>query len=303
MAKTKSGAAKPTGPQIAIDQVLGGFAAAPARGDALRAVGLGDLAQVKRAKLVQVRRERARLAVRHGEDSAEVARVDAQLAGEHRWLVGLRAEAGRAAVPVVERDPRAWLIHGHVRSLDGLPRAKAEVGLFAVAARDSKPLLTTRSDDAGYFMLRLDRSDGAGREEVIEIEAAEREKLAAAKKEQYERMFVAALEHPVLLGVTLSGQTGTVMDNRPFHPRAGAIAYRDLTVSNAKDDGESCQLKTRLLGNASSRELHDLENEKPGCQIGEIRPDHRFYFRSEEQAQALGYDFCAYCYGKTRSRR
>ena len=53
----------------------------------------------------------------------------------------------------------------------------------------------------------------------------------------------------------------------------------------------------------STRELHDLDNEKPACQIAEIRPDHRFYFQSEEQARTLGYDFCAYCFGKKRSKR
>jgi hypothetical protein len=67
--------------------------------------------------------------------------------------------------------------------------------------------------------------------------------------------------------------------------------------------GNGCQLRTRLLGNSATRELHDLDNEKSGCQIEEIRPDHRIYFRSEAEAERLGYDYCAHCYGKARSRR
>src|SRR5690606_4569542 len=122
-------------------------------------------------------------------------------------------------------------------------------------------------------------------------------------REQDEQLLVAALRVPVVLGITAPGQTGPVMDSRVFHSLPGAIAYRDVTVDNPKDDGQACQLKTRLLGNSGSRELHDLDNEKPQCQIAEIRPDHRFYLQSEEQARKLGYDFCAFCFGKARSRR
>jgi hypothetical protein len=58
-----------------------------------------------------------------------------------------------------------------------------------------------------------------------------------------------------------------------------------------------------LLGDSGSRELHDLDNEKPGCQIPEIRPDRRVYFQTTAQAEKLGYDFCAYCFGRQRSKR
>jgi hypothetical protein len=60
---------------------------------------------------------------------------------------------------------------------------------------------------------------------------------------------------------------------------------------------------TRYLGNSSTRELHDLQNEKPQCQIDEIRPDHCASFKTRKQAAALGYDPCAYCFGKRQSKR
>jgi hypothetical protein len=59
----------------------------------------------------------------------------------------------------------------------------------------------------------------------------------------------------------------------------------------------------RYLGNVHTRELHDLMHVTPYCQIDEIAIDRRFPFRRIEQAQALGYDFCAYCFGKGRSQR
>ena len=60
---------------------------------------------------------------------------------------------------------------------------------------------------------------------------------------------------------------------------------------------------TRWLGNIRSEELHDLDNRQPQCQIEEIRFDHAFYMSGIEQAQQLGYDFCAFCFGRERSKR
>lgn len=61
--------------------------------------------------------------------------------------------------------------------------------------------------------------------------------------------------------------------------------------------------ETRFLGNTFTTELHDLDNRQPGCQIGEIRFDRRYYFPTVEDAVAAGYDLCAYCFGRSRSRR
>jgi hypothetical protein len=62
-------------------------------------------------------------------------------------------------------------------------------------------------------------------------------------------------------------------------------------------------VQTRLLGNSHARELHDLENVKKQCQIDEIKPDHRVYFRSEREAVAAGYDYCRYCFGKKKKSK
>ena len=40
-----------------------------------------------------------------------------------------------------------------------------------------------------------------------------------------------------------------------------------------------------------------------GCKIAEIRPDQRYFFQTVAQAEKLGYDYCAYCFGKARSKR
>lgn len=59
----------------------------------------------------------------------------------------------------------------------------------------------------------------------------------------------------------------------------------------------------RYLGNTRSREIHDLENLQPTCQVAEIRVDRRYYFARTDDALAMGYDFCAYCFGAGASQR
>lgn len=68
-------------------------------------------------------------------------------------------------------------------------------------------------------------------------------------------------------------------------------------------NGSGQLIATRYLGNSNSQELHDLDNEQAGCQIAEIRFDRRFYFTNPQQASALNYDFCAYCFGRELSQR
>ncbi len=314
MAKTGTGK---DSPRIALAQIEDLMARSGQRGDALRAEGLAGLAAVKRAKLVQTRRERARVAVRYGEASDRVARLDRQLAMEHRFLVNTRAEVDRVATPIPERDGTAWQVHGYLRSQDGVPRAKYAVTLFGdVDGR--RALADTSTDKRGYFLIRLtvkgepaDTTTGSGGDTTVvggrgsdaAGESDDHKARRAAESDRVALQMVRALGTPVYLGTTAPGQTGVVIDERSLHPMAGAIAYRDLTVANPRDDGQSCQLRTRLLGNASTRELHDLDNEKQGCQIAEIRPDSRFYFQSEDQARKLRYDLCSHCFGKQRSKR
>lgn len=78
---------------------------------------------------------------------------------------------------------------------------------------------------------------------------------------------------------------------------------RQIRLDLRPHSGSSGNIETRYLGNVNSQELHDLDNEQPGCQIEEIRFDRRFYFASPEQAISLNYDYCAYCFGRELSQR
>jgi hypothetical protein len=52
-------------------------------------------------------------------------------------------------------------------------------------------------------------------------------------------------------------------------------------------------MSQRYLGNKKKKEVHDLWNVKPRCQIDEIK--EKVAFSTLEEAKAAGYDSCAHC--------
>jgi hypothetical protein len=85
--------------------------------------------------------------------------------------------------------------------------------------------------------------------------------------------------------------------------------YREIIL-----DGDGCEClppggkpvpekEGRYLGNRKSFELHDLNNTKPGCQLDEIKDSQRESFTSQKAALAAGYDYCAHCFAKGKSKR
>lgn len=55
--------------------------------------------------------------------------------------------------------------------------------------------------------------------------------------------------------------------------------------------------RPRYLGNSNTMQVHDLDNSKPGCQISEIKQEHKVSFDTLSEAKRAEYDPCAYCIG------
>ena len=90
--------------------------------------------------------------------------------------------------------------------------------------------------------------------------------------------------------------------------RPGVSYYRDVILNldqfaSFKPSKDKDIRSTRFLGNSATRELHDLQNEKNGCRINQMRFDHMVNFKTIKMAQEIGYDFCAYCFGKDKSKK
>jgi hypothetical protein len=313
-----------------IEQVAGNV---PGQMDAYRAGELDGLSRVKRAKLVQARRERARLEAKHGADHRLVAEADRRMANEHRVLVNARMERDRIGTPALERAEGEWLLHGYVRTRDGLAVGNATVAIYPDAEGQQDALVDTKSDSKGYFKISFadvpqkdsGLSSGESTErpqEEAELEAGGlhintnmntlNSRRAALSEEGLQRLDTGLRVNSVIrerftrqayyVGGRPSGGTLTMVD-KAFYPAPSMIAYRDIILADSGLAGDACRLRTQFLGNSATRELHNLKNEKPGCQLAAMRPDHRVYFRNEAEAERVGYDFCAYCYGKARSKR
>lgn len=113
------------------------------------------------------------------------------------------------------------------------------------------------------------------------------------------------------LQVTDENQRVLGGDRQSLAPELGRVDYREIILGAAVctpppdsigGAGISTE-RTRWLGNSREREVHDLTKTKKGCQIDEIAADRRVFFKTEEDAVKAGYDRCAYCFGKAKSKR
>lgn len=105
-------------------------------------------------------------------------------------------------------------------------------------------------------------------------------------------------------GGTETVGSGTLLVIRR-HPRVDATASLQITRTVQLDlrGTGGAQSETRYVGNTRTGELHDLQRLTVNCQIDEIRVDHRYGFARTADALAMGYDRCAYCFGRDQSAR
>jgi hypothetical protein len=54
------------------------------------------------------------------------------------------------------------------------------------------------------------------------------------------------------------------------------------------------------LGNSHTKEVHNLDKEKVGCNIAQIKAAHRVRFGSLAEAHRQGYDNCSHCIGQSK---
>lgn len=261
--------------------------------DVARATTFDGMVTLKRAKLVKVRRERGRLEAKHGRKDARIATLDRQMAAEHAQLTQARQERDRIAARPVERKENAWAVHGHVRDADAHALEDYRVGLYSDEKARTDSLAETLTDDCGHYALSLEAKAAAAAagdvktSDVTEVLVLEPKGSGAP---------------PVYLGVHDRSGKLVCVEPRALRPRAGGLVYRDVKLAAVTRTGKE-NYPTRLLGNSSSRELHDLDNEKPACDIAAIAPDRRVYFKTAPLAKRAGYDFCGHCFGRSKSKR
>lgn len=291
--------------RIAISQVKEIIANSGKRVDAMRAEGFAALVNVKRAKLVQTRRERARIAERYGESSEKTLAINRKMEVEHRFLVNSRAESARLATPALEPEADSWQVHGYIRDQDGFARAGYSVGVYTDKNGRHHALMTTASNHDGYFHMRWKPPSSNGKKAAT-AETSEAKAGATNIKPDLSSLFHAKEQIQrvsVYLGVRGPKQMAATMDTSAMRAVAGTVSYRDMVVLDESDDASRCRFATRLLGDSATRKLHNLKNPQSGCRLAAIPPANRVYFESEAQAKRLGYDLCTICFGFVRAQK
>ncbi|MDD4601475.1 hypothetical protein SDC9_04159 [bioreactor metagenome] len=58
----------------------------------------------------------------------------------------------------------------------------------------------------------------------------------------------------------------------------------------------------QFIGNTNTNEVHNLDNEKVGCRINEIKTNHVVTFTPDThyEAKRHGFDNCAHCIGNSK---
>ncbi|NVJ51461.1 MAG: carboxypeptidase regulatory-like domain-containing protein [Gammaproteobacteria bacterium] len=292
--------------------------------DQSRVKGLAGLMQIRKSKAKLQSREQNRLKQRYGSKDERVVQLQRKFEANETYLSGLKMETYRAQPDKEVIGDDRWVAKGRVYDRRGCPIEGVKVTVMSHSDKPVEAIKPVMTDAQGRFRIEYKEAAKEGEVTTPEAGSVENETAASSNTASSSRISTnldsqAALSSGLrinqgryqqsiyLLAVdgsddSLCAQTTLMV------PKLGSINYRDIIFdtdrcSHLVSDLEKDRRASRFLGNASTTELHDLENEKASCQINEIRIDRCVRFKSIKEAQALGYDFCAYCFSKQRSKR
>lgn len=263
--------------RISFNDIANGLNRGLESADPLRLAGLERLARVRAIKETSFRREQERLTAKFGADHPRVVALQLKQDANRDLLRDVKIGILKAQTPLVRGEKDVWTLHGHVRKTD-----RSGVGALTVALYDRngewrQEFGYSCTDQNGYFKMDH-RHVKAGKNVYIRV-------MNAAKAQLF-------------------------VDEEPLVPEATRVEYREILLDDNQgvcqppDDMTKPEEKpTRYLGNSAKREVHDLDKKTSQCQLDEIRSDRRVPFKTKREATAAGYDFCAYCFGKDKSKR
>jgi hypothetical protein len=224
----------------------------------------------------------------------------------HATAMQGKARIDRAVVSLSEEG---HVFHGFVSDGNLHPQKGLTVRM-TIARDDGKESnsLSATTDADGYFSIPLGREADRGQKTTTpESDGKLSERIAAlvsrvnAKTNTSTTAAAAATSdsREVLARVEILDANNNVIheDSSPLVVNAGT-AYREYVIEN-KDGGHDTQ---RYVGNPATRELHDTEKLTKRCNFDAIKPNVRVYFDSTAAADKAGYDYCAYCFGKAKSK-
>jgi hypothetical protein len=259
--------------------------------DPLRTAGLQRLVRVREIKETSLQREHKRLQAKLGADHPRVAELATRMDANRDLKRDAMLGVSRAATPTARPDKNTWILHGYVRDRSRQGLEGLTISLYDEKNQWIEELGFACTDKNGYFQLRNERPN-----------TQETDPAAAVRQ-----AFIHVLD-----------KQGAVLyvDKCSLTPAPGRVDYREIILDKdankclppprpvrPPDKPPDTGKPVRYLGDANKRTVHDLEKVTPRCQVDAIRPDHRTSFKTQKEALAAGYDYCAFCFGKPKSKR
>lgn len=210
------------------------------------------------------------------------------------------------------------IFHGFVSDTNANPRAGLTVRISVSNQNEAGASRSAITDSDGYFSIPLDSEKNTSTKSGIlnrqkmsgrladvfaarENSASAEEKAAsaegAARTENIDAESVTNERNEILAQVTILNERELVyQDEVPLIINEGT-AYREYIVDIKASDAQ------RYVGNVLTREIHDTQKLTKNCQFDSIKTYQRVPFASTDEAEANGFDYCAYCFGKEKSKR
>jgi hypothetical protein len=199
--------------------------------DAQRAAGLDQLAQVRAAKAVQLKRERERFSALAEASDPFLAKLDARDQTNQGLILDLALAANQARTPVPPADANTWVLHGRVLTAGLQPAPNL---LVVVVDQKASPVAEAghaNTDATGYFLLRI-----AGLKPASGIistpTAGGSATVAAPAPDTAQRATTGGVPPSVFLQVLDSARTKKPLltDTEALTPRPGRTDYRELVL-------------------------------------------------------------------------
>lgn len=257
-------------------------------------------------------RELKRLS-RTSNDKNDLRIEQLKLSIERTQAIRANTHLGKARIEraLVALSEDGNIFHGFVSDTNANPRAGLTVRISVARENETGASRSAITDDDGYFSISLDSDKTAS----TKRNSLNRQKMSSrladlfatknttdstnnsAGTRETNAEAVVNERNEVLAEVTIFNERELVyQDAVPLIISEGTV-YREYVVDIKANDTQ------RYVGNVLTRELHDTQKLTKNCQFDEIKTYQRVPFASIDEAQANGFDYCAYCFGKEKSRR
>lgn len=216
-----------------------------------------------------------------------------------------QARVERALAGLTEQSD---VFHGFVSDIELQPQPGYTVMLVGAGDAGGKSELVAKTESDGYFSITLKKqkktSGFSAKDQTHDILYAQMSKLfgvasqaAASVKDE---SATSSKAEAVQASVEILDPNGQLIHQDPIPVifDSGSI-YREYVI-DSKDSSSGTQ---RYAGNPASRELHDTQKLTKRCNFNTINPSELVYFDSTAAAEKAGYDYCAHCFGKAKSKR